>query len=179
MAWSAPMTAVANTAFTAAQFNQYLRDNLNETAPAKATTAGRIFVATGTNAIAERAISGATTATAEGTTSTSYTDLATAGPAVTVTTGTQALIFMQAALENNTAGSIAHFSYAVTGASAAGAADSTGGFYESPSANDRARFGVMHLRTGLTAGSNVFTMKYRASANTATFRDRHIAVIAL
>ena len=54
MAWSAPMTAVANSTFTAAQFNQYVRDNLNETAPALATAAGSYFAADGINSIAER-----------------------------------------------------------------------------------------------------------------------------
>src|SRR5690606_12967068 len=44
MAWSAPMTAVSGSVFTAAQFNQFVRDNLNETAPARATTAGAHFV---------------------------------------------------------------------------------------------------------------------------------------
>ena len=60
MAWSAPMTAVANTVFTAAQFNQHVRDNLNETAPAKATASGGYFVATGVNAIAQRFADSAT-----------------------------------------------------------------------------------------------------------------------
>ncbi|GII42264.1 hypothetical protein [Planotetraspora phitsanulokensis] len=47
MAWSAPMTAVANSIFTTAAFNQYVRDNLLETAPAKATTGSRLIVTTG------------------------------------------------------------------------------------------------------------------------------------
>jgi hypothetical protein len=36
--WTAPMTAVAHTAFPATSFNTYVRDNLLESAPAKATT---------------------------------------------------------------------------------------------------------------------------------------------
>ena len=41
------MTAVSGSVYTAAQFNTFVRDNLNETAPAKATTAVemRIFKA--------------------------------------------------------------------------------------------------------------------------------------
>src|SRR3546814_19340432 len=75
MAWTAPMTAVANTVFTAAQFNQHVRDNLNETAPAKATAAGGYFVATGVNAIAQRIADGNTDTNTGTTTSTTYTDL--------------------------------------------------------------------------------------------------------
>jgi hypothetical protein len=80
MAWSAPMTAVANATFTSAQFNQYVRDNLLECAPAKATTPGRLIVTTGPNAITERVVTQASISTSETTTSTSYTDLATTGP---------------------------------------------------------------------------------------------------
>ena len=62
MAWTAPMTAVANAVFTAAQFNTHVRDNLLETAPAKATTTGGYFVATGTNTIVQRVASVASNA---------------------------------------------------------------------------------------------------------------------
>ena len=57
MAWTTPLTAVSNTALTAAQWNASVRDNLLMTAPALATTTGRHFVSTGANTIAERAIS--------------------------------------------------------------------------------------------------------------------------
>jgi hypothetical protein len=43
-------------------------------------------------AVAVTAIGGANVATAQTTTSTSYTDLATSGPAVTITTGTTAIV---------------------------------------------------------------------------------------
>ena len=36
MTWTAPMTAVAGAVYTAAQWNTSIRDNLNETAVAKA-----------------------------------------------------------------------------------------------------------------------------------------------
>lgn len=54
MAWTSPMTAVANTEFTAVQFNTHIRDNLLETAPAKAVNPGSYFAVSGTNSIAER-----------------------------------------------------------------------------------------------------------------------------
>lgn len=179
MAWSSPLTAVSNAALTAAQWNASVRDNLNETAPAKATTAGRIFVATGANAIAERAIAGAYVGTDETTTSTTYADLATGGPAVTLTTGTQALVWQQAKMNNSVLGGFSRMSYAVSGASAIAAADNWSTILESGNAGDLARIGTSNYATGLTSGSNVFTLKYNCSTGTSTFGIRHIAVMAL
>ncbi len=50
MAWTAPITFTSGSVLTAAQLNTYLRDNLNETAPAKFTAAGQLFVSTAANA---------------------------------------------------------------------------------------------------------------------------------
>lgn len=47
------MTFVSNAVLTAAQLNTHLRDNLLETAPAKATAPGRFIVSTGLNSISE------------------------------------------------------------------------------------------------------------------------------
>jgi hypothetical protein len=41
------------------------------------------------------------------------------------------------------------------------------------------RQGIAHMFTGLTAGSNTFTAKYRVNANSATFDSRELIVIAL
>jgi hypothetical protein len=49
------MTAVTNATFTAAQFNTHVRDNLLETAPAKATAADRFILTDGANAVREQA----------------------------------------------------------------------------------------------------------------------------
>ena len=103
MTWIAPMTAVAGSVFTAAQFNTFVRDLLNETAPAKATTPGSHFVATGTNQIAERIPAQASVNTSESTASTTFVNLTTPGPSVTVTTGSSALIVMSAEIHNGTA----------------------------------------------------------------------------
>ena len=92
MAWSAPMTAVSGSVFTAAQFNTFVRDNLNETSPAKATTSGAYFTVSGTNEITERVPASASTLVSETTTSTSFTDLTTVGPEVTVDTGASAVL---------------------------------------------------------------------------------------
>lgn len=177
MAWTAPMTAVANTAFTAAQFNTYIRDNLLETAPARATTVSGYFVTSGANAIAERYTASATVPTQETLTSTSYTDLATPGPSVTVTTGTRALVFITALMGNNGTNSLSAASVAVSGASSITESDvwclSTDGLTSS----NYLRMTAAKLFTTLTAGSNTFTMKYRVGSGTGTFGDRDIAVV--
>lgn len=179
MAWTSPMTAVASTAFTAAQFNTHVRDNLNETASAKATTAGRIFVATGSNSIVERAIETATVGTNESTGSTSYVDLATVGPSVTVTTGTRALVFVTAQMHNGTADTECRAGFAVSGASTVAAADATALRTTSATTFDAYRATCMTMQTGLTAGSNTFKAQYCVSAGTGQFQNRTIVVIGL
>lgn len=180
MAWTTPLTAVANATLTAAQWNASVRDDLLETAPAKATTAGRIFVATGANTIAERAISANAIATQQSTTSTSYTNLATTGPAVTVTTGANAIAFISGLLSNNTSTAFALASIAVSGATTVAASDSNSLNWQPSSATSSGvRATAVAYYTSLTPGSNTFTMQYRASAGTATFQDRVLTVMGL
>lgn len=182
MAWTAPMTAVANAIFTAAQFNTHVRDNFLETAPAKATTAGGYFVTTGTNSISERVTATALVATDQSTSSTTYTDLTTAGPAVTVTTGTRALVAIKAGMWNATLANQCKMSWAVSGASTVAGADARAinTALIGTTASATFRIGSVFLQTGLTAGSNTFTAKYASSAASAAhFLDRDIVVIPL
>lgn len=180
MAWSAPMTAVAGSIFTAAQFNTFVRDNLNATAPALATTIGSIFVTTGTNAIAERVPSATFDTTSDTLTGTAYGDpSASVGPAITVTTGTKAIVFVAARLANNTTGSNTYASYAVTGATSDAAVDERAFFFTINTANESVQACNINFHTGLTAGSNTFTMKYRVTAGTGTVDNRRIVVIPL
>lgn len=179
MSWSAPMTAVAGATFTAAQFNQYVRDNLNQTAPALATAASQIPVSTGANAIAMRTPSTTSILTSQSTSSTSYTDLATVGPTLTATTGTIALVWFSAALSTNVTNSQSLCSVAVSGASSVAASDNWAAFSDGIASGNFVRFGQMHVFTGLTIGSNTFTMKYRAGSNTATFQWRELSVLPL
>lgn len=172
------MTAVANSVFTAAQFNTHVRDNLLETAPGKATTAGRIFVATGANAIAERAVVSARVAAAEATTSTSYTDLTTSGPALTVTTGAQAIVTVTAEMSNNTTGNRCFVGCQVSGASAVAGDDDDCLRFQAYAGNASHRSTASTFYS-LTPGSNTFTMKYRVDGGTGTFQRRRLIVIAL
>src|SRR3546814_202966 len=110
------MTAVAGSVFTAAQFNTNVRDNLNETAVAKATQVSSHFVGNGVNSLVERLSDTDFISTTESSTSVTYTDLATVGPTVTATTGTRAMVFIRCAMENTGASNGTFMSFDVTGA---------------------------------------------------------------
>lgn len=180
MAWTAPMTAVAGATFSAAQFNQHVRDNLNETAPAKATAASQLFVSTGANAITTRVPTQASIPTSETTTSAAYADLATVGPRITVTTGTIAFVWFAAAHAHSATDNETACSVAVSGASTVAASNAWQHSVDGITAGNFVRGGSFHIFTGLTAGSNIFTMKYRLGVSgTATFRDRELGVLPL
>lgn len=120
---------------------------------------------------------GATVATSQGTASTSYTDLATAGPAVTVTTGTTALVTISATLTNSNGLLISLMSVAVSGATTLAAADANSIQVLGGSAPSGSRTFKL---SSLTAGDNTFTAKYRTNgASTATFFNRDITVVGL
>lgn len=179
MAWTAPMTFVANTTLTAAQLNTYLRDNLNETPTAKATTEGYHFVATGVNAVAERAIEYHEVTTSQSSTSTSYTNLSTVGPTVTVTTGTRALYWWHTRSQHSASDSAVYSGVEVSGASTIAASDSRALIVDGLPAGNGIQCAGMHLETNLTPGSNTFTVKYRVNAGTGTWGLRHLVVMAL
>jgi hypothetical protein len=170
------MTAVAGSVFTAAQFNTFVRDNLAETAPAKASTPGGYFVTTGTNSIAERVGKVGVSLSASSTTSTSFTDLDDgSGPSVTVETSNCALVMISSSLHNSSTSS-SRVGYEISGATTMAAADNRGlGVYGT--ANQGIVAGNVVLHTDLTAGTNTFTMKYRVAGGTGTFQSRRIHVL--
>lgn len=171
------MTAVASSVFTAAQFNTFLRDNLNETAPAKAATAGAHFAVSGTNEISERLSATDVVLTSETTDSTGFDNLATVGPSVTVETGPYALIIVRASLENTGAGS-SRMGYEISGATSVAAADNRG-VHVFGVAGVNVGGSDVSLWTALTPGSNTFTAKYRVSSGTGTFSSRRLMVFPL
>lgn len=171
------MTAVAGATFTAAQFNLYVRDNLNETAPAKATAKGQFFVSTAANSIAARQLTGATIATSQSTAVTSYTDLATAGPSVSVTTSDRAVVFYASDISNSGVNGASSASVAVSGATSVGASSAWRILQDGVAASNVNRVGAAHMFTGLNAGTNTFSMKYQAGSGTATFANREIIVL--
>jgi protein involved in temperature-dependent protein secretion len=190
------MTATTNQTLTAAQWNTNYRDNMLETEAAKATAApevatdpdsateivpGTWFVATAANAIAERRITegGNSVGSADTTASTSYTDLDDSyGPSITVVTGTAAIVMITSELRNTTATTNENYvDFDVSGATSRSASDTTAlisGGYSTSSADVNRR--SVFTRVSLTAGTNVFTMKYRVSGGTGSFRKRQILV---
>ncbi len=205
MAWTAPRTWVTGETVTAALLNAHVRDNLLETSAATVTTAGDLVYADAANSMGSRLAIGAANThlvsdgsapvwraiatdvdTSSGQTGgTGYatmvnlSDITFSGEIeVTVTTGTEALICWNAQLSNDTAGSLTYVSYSVSGATTVAASDNHSLNYESSANADRAEFGRSDLRTGLTAGSNVFTLEARVDGNTGTILRPEIAVIA-
>lgn len=182
MAWTSPMTAVANAILTAAQWNAHVRDNLLETAPAKATTAGALFVSTGLNAIAQRIPASNRVATDQATSSPTYTNLTTPGPAVTATTGSQALVIVSCRMSVQNPSAPGFMAAAVSGATTRAAQDAEAFMGMSNSFDAVIHAGSrVTLMTGLTPGANTFTAVYKSGTSSASsaFREREIAVIPL
>lgn len=176
MAWTTPLTAVANTALTAAQWNLSVRDNLLETPAAKATAANRIFVTTGSGAIAERRIVDDIVETSETTTSTTYDDLTTIGPQIaSLNTGTKVFVWINCTLSSSVTTNAARASFEVAGASTITAID---GRSIASTLTTGIRCGVSTL-LDVTAGNNTFTMKYKHSGGTGTFSSRRLQVMSL
>lgn len=116
------------------------------------------------------------------TTSTSYTDLATSGPAVTLTTGTSVLCIWGARYDDDTnAGADGYMSVAVSGATTTSASDSWAAYgNQGLGGNIQLPIVTSYKFTGLTAGSNTFTAKYKRSGGTAAgFAYRWLIAIAL
>lgn len=182
MAWTAPMTAVTGNSFTAAQFNTYIRDNLLETAPSKVTASGQIIVSNGANSIQARTPTPAWATGSSTRASTSYGDLAAgAGPAATVTTGDRAMVAWSGKISHSVADSGGAISVAVSGATTIAVDDEWSVQLTSSAANRVQQASMFKMFTGLTPGSNTFTLKYKSltTASTSTFSDRHIVVIPL
>jgi len=119
-------------------------------------------------------------ATSQSGNSATYADLATVGPTVTLTTGTKALVIVAARISADFAGSGALVSFAVSGASTVAATDTNSLNSYAQAAGTFLpiyRASVATLVTGLTAGSNTFTMKYKRINTSITYLDRTITVI--
>jgi hypothetical protein len=172
------------------------------------TTAGDVIYATGSSAVTRLGIgtagqvlkvnSGATApewgaapggtfntarnvvATSESTTSTSFVGLTTA-LAVTVTTGTKALVSIGARMSNGTvANNGAFMGVAVSGSTTLAASDqnSAGYYYFGSTVNFQPMPYATFLITGLTAGSNTFTTQYKTlSGDSIAFTNRIISVV--
>jgi hypothetical protein len=177
VAWTTPLTAASNATLTAAQWNASVRDNLNATAPALATTPGSIFVTTAANTIAERVPQTALVLTTDNVTATAYANTTVPGPAVTAVSAAKALIFTSGRMDNGTAGASTFMAHEISGASAISAADTWALEHADTGANGVLNATRCHLETALTSGSNTFTIKYRVTSGTGHVQRRHLTVI--
>lgn len=150
---------------------QVLQVNSGATAPEWATPAGGAFT-TGVDNVG----------TQQATTSTTFTDLATV-QSVTVTTGTKALVSIVCAMDKTgSATPDSQASFAISGATTLAAAQNPYSLKVKTNiaTGHETQFGGSWVVTGLTAGSNVFTMKFRdAAGGTTYFANRTISVVDL
>lgn len=130
----------------------------------------------------------ATVTTEQTTTSTSYTDLTTSGASVSIATNANALVFLFCGVGNSVATANSYVGFTVSGATTVAASDAfamkiravsveTAGGAESGQAKER--LSATFLVTGLTIGTNIFTMKYKVNAGTGIFDNRKIIVIPI
>jgi hypothetical protein len=195
MAWTTISTKSNGNSLTAAEWNSQVRDNLLLTEAGIATRQAEVetdpdekteirpgtwFVATGSKALAERSIQEGSVSVddTDVTTSTSYTNLDdTYGPSVTVVTGTAAIVMVTSEISNATANALSACDFDVSGATTRAASDTTSLMADGYTATSNFQRRSVYTRlTTLTAGTNTFTMKYKAGSGTAQFRMRQIVV---
>ncbi len=119
--------------------------------------------------------------TTESTSSATFVDLATAGPAVTVTVGSSGILIVGIGAEafNDTLGAGFMTSYALSGATTQAADDLRSFSGYSPAANQSWGGTRVSVQTGLAAGATTVTAKYRRlGGGTANFKEREIWAIA-
>jgi hypothetical protein len=116
-------------------------------------------------------------ATSQTTTSTSYTDLATAGPSVTVSVGANGLVLLSwSARILNSGSNYTAIGFVASGANTIAATDTN--TFATGTGTDMTS-GRTTLLTGLNAGSTTFTLKYRVAGGTGTYIDRRLSAIPL
>lgn len=181
MPWTAFPTLTDGQVLTGAHM-QIIQGNFNETQTAKTTSANSYSVGVSANNVAERIPARATTPTAQSTTTiATYGDLPSIGPTPgPMTTGTAAIVYWGAAMQNVAAGGGCLMGFAITGSTTLAASDDRAIRSMSAVANEANRFTAMHMQIGLTGGTNTFTPKYTTpTGNTATFQQRELGVFPL
>ena len=178
MAWTSPLTAVANTTLTAAQWNIFLRDSLNAQGPTSATGAGQLLVTTGFGSLTMRT-PGVNFVSLSGTTaSPSYVALDTDGASVTAITGNKAMVTIGSGISNSTAGCGGRASIDLSGDTERVADEINVVAGDSGNASDFFKLTWTTIYDPINPGSNIFDMRYRASGGgTASFNDRLMMVV--
>ncbi len=197
MVWTSPKLWTNGETLTAADLNTYLRDNMLETEAAKAYTPGAMIMATGLNQIEERVWHIATletndVETIQGTNpATVFFDLDTPGPIVTCKTGNGALIVISVQSScDKVSTEFDSIHTASVGIKVSGATTMTanqfyttqGVAYDTGQGNDAVQqSSAMFYVDNLNAGTNTFTMVYRAfpEDNVGSFQNRTLMVLPL
>jgi len=126
------------------------------------------------------AIDSARVDTDQSTSSTTYTNLTTSGPAVTLTTGTSVIVIASANIYRvSGSGNTGFIGVEVSGASTIAATDVNGASCVGINSGFPVSASKAFKITGLTAGSNTFTMKYRVDGSTFSYYYRTLVVIAI
>lgn len=150
------------------------------TGPTGATGATGPTGPTGATGATGPGASAAQIATSESTSSSSYTDLATPGPSVTLTTNTSVLVIISVITQASNTTGTNFASPVISGATSVSAgtyliSSAQGGF-----TGRNYQMSGMCVVTGLTAGSNTFKLQYKNDASgTTSFSNRVITVIPL
>lgn len=196
-AQTAVPTFTASQVLTAAQMNESARTGV----PVFATTVTRdaAFGGTGEKTLAEgqlcyvegtglqfynangiwvtRIPVSAFNTTGSSVTGTTYADFATS-VAVTLNTGTSVMVFVSALMSNSSAPDACFTSFRISGATTVSATDGRAAT-RTGAANANTTITKVFPVTGLTAGSNTFTMQRRVSAGTGYFQDPTILVLPM
>ena len=114
------------------------------------------------------------------TASTSFTTL-TGAPSVTVQTGTKALITVAGMMSQGAVAGYAYIGCVVSSAStiASSATKAAGIYWAATDLGNDKTTSFTYLETGLTAGSNVFTMQVSGAGATLTIKQKSLTVVGI
>jgi len=121
---------------------------------------------------------GARVATPQDTTSTSYTDLSTSGPACSVTldSARTVLVLLKTQILNTSTADDIYMSFVASGATTVAAAD--GSAVRSNGSGTAEQFASFAL-VACNAGTTTFTAKYRVDGGNGRFTNRSIAAVVI
>lgn len=178
MTWTAPMTAVANTAFTASQFNTYVRDNLLECGPAKATTPGSLITVNAANELVERTPGFAhDDPLGESYSLTSFGPLSN-GLSVTATSGGRALMLLSCKQWNSSPGNACYTAVRISGANTEVPLDENALTTVSSNANETTLATYATIwDDSFVAGTCTFSVEHKVDGGTGYFRNRRITIM--
>jgi len=100
-------------------------------------------------------------------------------PTVTIVTGATALVTFFCVASNASAGGETLITYSVSGATTFAAGSDDNRAYQQNAAAYASLVGRSFIHTGLTAGTNTFTLSYSASVGTGTFSERSLVVTGI